>query len=242
MKRFCFFKCNFVALLTVYISVLTVACNNQDNETQWGENRDPAITNSYEENDTLAVAELPANIKMWMDFYQNLDPGFKNGNFKASGVILHMGAMPEASAQTNETTFRNLLAYSPDSTRIIDFWSFMQTIETGEEGNRVLIGGSPDQEVILVDKKQNTYRQLMYNGTQQIVEAADWINNNAFLIGMLNTNETSTVWIPELFLFNLQDSTFTNFRLDHEIQSDSIYFKNANFTEFWLNKKQISIQ
>ena len=228
--------------VTLCFVAIINACNNRGNETQWEETRDPAITNSYEQNDTLAIDVIPENIKLWIDFYHNIDSGFRNGNLKASGVVLHMNDMPEASVKTNESAFGDLLAYSPDKTKIVDLWSFMQSIETDEKGNRVLVGGSPDQEVILVDKRENTYRQLMYNGTQQIAEAADWLDNNAFLIAMLNTNETGSVLIPELFLFNLQDSTFTNFRPDHEIKTDSLYLKNGDFAGYWLKRKKIISQ
>ncbi len=234
-------KMQWTYLLFILIVIFT-SCNNADNETQWGEKRNASLASAYDENDTLAVENIPANLKAWIAFYAVIDTGFQNGNFKASGVILHIDSMYNASAVTNENAFKNILAYSPDSTRFIDFWSYMQNMEIDEKGNHNLTGGSPDQEVILADKKNNSYRQLMYNGTQQMVETADWIDNNSFLIGMLNTNESGTVWIPEIFLFNLQDSTFTNFRLNHEIKTDSMYLKNADFVSYWLDKKKVSSQ
>jgi hypothetical protein len=221
--------------------VSIVSCRDTANETQWGEDRNPSLTSAYDENDTLAVSVFPSNLKAWMNFYSSIDSGFQNSNFKASGVILHIDSMYNATTASNEKDFKTILAYSPDSSRIVDFWSYMQRIESDDKGNKTITGGSPDQEVILADKKQNSFRQLMYNGTQQIVETADWIDNNSFLLGMLNTNESGTVWIPEIFLFNLQDSTFTNFRLNHEIKTDSMYLKNADFISYWLSTKKITL-
>ena len=104
-----------------------------------------------------------------------------------------------------------------------------------------MTGGGPDQEVILADRIKYRFKQLMYNGTQQVVETADWVDNSTFILGLVNSNETGLIWIPEIFLFNLQDSTFTNFRLNHEIRSDSL-LNDADFSRHWLLQKKIRLE
>ncbi len=224
------------------VSIVFISCGQRDEELTDIEKKDPSLTSAYQENDTMALRNLPANIRDWISYYHQYDQGFELINFKASGVVLHLDTMNNASAPANELLFGSLLAYSPDSSRLIDFWSYLRTIETDDQGNKVMSGGGPDQEVILGDRKKYRFKQLMYNGTQQVVETADWIDNDSFILGLINANETGLIWIPEIFLFNLQDSSFTNFRLNHEIQVDSMLLKNVDFSQYWLNQRQIRME
>jgi hypothetical protein len=77
----------------------------------------------------------------------------------------------------------------------------------------------------------------MYNGPQQIVETADWINDQALILGMININDSSTSWYPEILLFNFTDTTFTNFRLGKNLPTDKLTLPGADFTNFWLKRK-----
>ncbi|WP_336514281.1 hypothetical protein [Pollutibacter soli] len=230
----------FFAFITVSVFIFSCKSRNEDDEYN-KEKEDPTLSSAYEENDTLAIKTLPPNLSSWINYYQQFDSAFQLINFKASGVVLHMEEMNNSSGVTNESVFKVVTAYSPDSTKLIDFWSYLRNIEPDENGNQVMRGGGPDQEVIIADKKHNSSRQLMYNGTQQVVETADWLDNNSFVLGLVNTNETGQIWIPEIYLFNLHDSTFTNFRLNHEIKSDSILL-DADFSRFWLMQKKIRLE
>lgn len=193
----------------------------------------------YQENDTLSINPLPENLGMWFNYYQQFDTAFNVRNFMASGVTVHLNTLEDAT--TGDVSlmegFFPLLSFSPDSSQFIDFWSYNQLIETNKAGEKMVIGGDPDQEVAWVNKKTGTKKQLMYNGPQQIVETADWINNQSILLGMINVNENNTEWTPEILLFNFKDSTFTNFRLINNLSVEKLTMENADFSGFWLKRK-----
>jgi hypothetical protein len=54
---------------------------------------------------------------------------------------------------------------------------------------------------------------------------------------MINIDETNKIWSPEILLFNLSDTTFTNFRLQSNVSADKIVLSGADFTTFWLKRK-----
>lgn len=194
---------------------------------------------NYNENDTLAIHPLPVNLALWIQYYQQTDTSFRLQNFLASGVKLHMNEMEDATTGDLSLmeNFYPLFSYSPDSSQIIDFWSYNQLIETNPSGERFVIGGDPDQEVVWIDKTTGTKKQIMYNGPQQFVETADWLNNEAFVLGMMNIDESNKNWSPEIMLFNLKDSTFTNFRFHKTMQADKMVMEGIDFTAFWLKRK-----
>jgi hypothetical protein len=82
----------------------------------------------------------------------------------------------------------------------------------------------------------------MYYGPSQAVEAAAWVNNYDFILGIMSLNDSSTAWIPEIYLFNLKDSTFTNFRLGKTIKVDSLVLKDKNYFETFFKKRKIILR
>src|SRR5688572_18891901 len=88
----------------IFLSVALVvsSCRNRNDEEEYNkEKKDPTLTAAYEEYDTLALKVLPVNLHSWIEYYQQFDSGFQLVNFKASGVVLHIDSMNNASANTN---------------------------------------------------------------------------------------------------------------------------------------------
>ncbi|MGL6267005.1 MAG: hypothetical protein ACRC2O_03740 [Chitinophagaceae bacterium] len=220
-------------------ALMIVSCNRKDTSSAEEELISAGRPENYQENDTLKLNPLPENIAIWINYYQQFDTAFNRQNFKASGVTVHLDSMEDAT--TGDLllmeNFFPLFSYSPDSSQIIDFWSYNQLIEINKAGEHLVIGGDPDQEVVWINKKTGAKKQIMYNGPLQIVETADWINDQSFIIGMINIDETNTSWTPEILLFNLSDTTFTNFRLQKSLPAEKLVIAGANFTSFWLKQK-----
>ncbi len=215
------------------------SCNRKDTSSAEEELMLAGKPETYQENDTLSLKPIPENLSIWINYYQQFDTAFNRQNFKASGVTVHLDSMEDAT--TGDLllmeNFFPLFSFSPDSSQIIDFWSYNQLIEINKAGEHLVIGGDPDQEVVWINKKTGVKKQIMYNGPLQIVETADWINDQSFIIGLINIDETNTSWTPEILLFNLADSSFTNFRLQKNLPAERLILSGADFTNFWLKRK-----
>ncbi|MDX2048031.1 MAG: hypothetical protein SFU87_14670 [Chitinophagaceae bacterium] len=220
-------------LLIVLLLLLFLRRSNKEDET---EDAAPSETMSYEEYDTLRLDQAPPGIKEWLDFYKTVDTAFVLRNFKGSGVTIHIDSLPNAISITDEKVYKPFLAYSPDSTKYIDFLSYNQFIDTNKQGRLRIATGDPDQETSLVNKTKGEAKQLMYYGPGQAVEAAAWIDNQSFLLGIMSLDDSSRNWIPEIYLFNLDDFSFTNFRLTKNIPAEKLldkkyfdhYFRSRN--------------
>jgi hypothetical protein len=224
--------------ILILFFLLIVACRSRNGEEGSGDYFSSSKTSEYEDGDILRITPLPADFREWIGFYASVDTAFAIHNFKASGVTIHFDSMPNAISKTNEAVYKPLLAYSPDSTHFIDFFSYNQFLE--KDGAQWYAStGDPDQEIKLVDKSRHLDKQLMYYGPSQAVEAAAWVNNYDFILGIMSLNDSSTAWIPEIYLFNLKDSTFTNFRLGKTIKVDSLVLKDKNYFETFFKKRNI---
>ncbi len=224
---------------TVFILVLIafIACRQGDTEYSNEELVNPESVLAYEENDTLAIKSIPGGLAEWLSFYRKIDTRFKLSNFKASGVSLHMGSLPEAISKGNENSFKDLFVYSPDSTKYLDLISYNYLREKD-----TLIPGDPDQQVVLADLRKKSKSQLMYFGPSQLAEFADWTSNNSFMIGITSRTDSGTDLNAEIMFFHLKDSLYTNFRLDHPISMDSILMTQHNFLDFYFINRQFNVQ
>jgi hypothetical protein len=216
---------------------LLFACRQRDTEYSDEELVNPEAVLAYEENDTLAIKQIPKGLAEWLSFYQKIDTGFKLNRFRASGVSLHMGTLPQAISKGNENTFADLFVYAPDSSRYLDLLSYNHLRE-----NKTLISGEPDQQVVLADMKNNKKSQLMYFGPSQLAEFADWTGKNSFMIGIMSRTETGNGLNAEIMFFHLKDSIYTNFRLDHTISMDSVFMSQQNFLDFYFINRQFNVQ
>lgn len=193
----------------------------------------------YLENDSFPAARMPDEISFWIGYYASLDTSVRPGNFRASGVVLHLGPLEEAASGDFQllNDFYPLMAFSPDSSRVIDWISYNHLIDTNRDGSKKLAGGEADQQVDLRVPAKGIASQLMFNGPMTSVESGAWLTNDAFMLGLIQVDENNKTFTPELMLFNLRDSTFTNFRLNRALPDSLTGMKTGDFTEAWLDRK-----
>ena len=197
----------------------------------------PSSPLSYREGDTLRLNPGGApNLAAWFAFYSKADPGWRASGFKASGVNIHIDSFeraPDISAERMRA-FAPLFSWSPDSSLCLDLWSYNRLVESDVDGRPLLAGGGPDQMVVLSDGSGLRRRQVLFNGPMQVTETADWVSKDAFVMGMLNLDESAGLVTPEILLFNLSDTVYTNFRYARSIPVDSLPAGDNGFLEGWL--------
>ena len=216
-------------------------CKEQDTEYTDEELVNPESVMAYEENDTLVLRKIPPGLQEWLGYYGRLDKEFQLRNFKASGISLHLDSLPDALSKGNENAFKDLFSYSSDSMKYIDLFSYTY-LKEGGNSKPVLISGDPDQQVVIADSKNRLKKQLMYHGPTQLAEIADWTTNESFLIGFTSRIEGHPGLQAEIYFFNLKDSSFTNFLLNHNIPDDSLRHSPGGFLESYFRKKNYQVK
>jgi hypothetical protein len=202
-----------------------------------GEGQGRTLPAMYAEGDTLELSPYPGDIKEWMDFYGQYFPGFNNGQFRSSGVTLHLDSLPKAMSAAPGPLYKSFMAYNPDSSAYIDAWSYgMELVSVPGEDHLRYHGGDADQEVVLGDTRTGQRRQLMYNGPTTYVQEAQWLDRDAFVLTLMRSMDGNAHFQPELYLFSKKDSTFTNFTWTRAIPSDSAQY-GSGFFDVWFRKR-----
>ena len=189
---------------------------------------------TIEDGDTILLKKNAENLTSWLIFYGEIDSSFKLSNFKSSGVILHLNDLQGLdSTSGGNHELNNLFSYSPDKKKYIDLFSYgyiiskSKTDSNHNSQNYFLVDGEADQQIVL-GEVNGKLKELMFNGPSQIVETADWINNEQFLITMISNEENKI--IAEVFLFDIKKKIFTNYRLNHYLSPE---VSENSFFDFW---------
>lgn len=218
--------------LIISIALIVVSCGNQD-ETDADHPVDHVLL--YEAGDTLQQDIIPTHIQEWLHYYAQIDPGFSLGRFKSSGVNLHIAELPAAISKGNEQDFKNINIYTPDQKKYIDLFSYNFFLDNGR-----YVTGEIDQQVVLGDLTNNTKKQLMYYGPAQSAEAAGWLNDHSFLLATTSRTDDEKNIKAEILLFNLKDSLYMNFQLDHMLSRDAVLKRPVKFLDGYLNKQKVN--
>lgn len=228
-------------LVALAFGGLLAACSNPAKDQQAHPDDKAGETSRYPEGAIFPAAQLPKALGDWLSYYQAIDSSVRLERFPGSGVALHFGPLEPAAAGDLglKKAFYPLMAFSPDSSRALDWMSYGHQWTTDEKGVVHLTGGDTDQEVDLLEPARGRAHQLLFNGPESLVESAGWLGNQAFMLGTIQADPERQSFIPEILLFNLKDSTFTNFRLNHSLP-DSLLVKAGNsYTRHWLKQKNI---
>lgn len=211
-------------------------CNQSDDDRVGVEFTSPL---GYAEDDTLQIT-LPESYALhdWLNYHQQFDTAFRIINFPASGINIRIDSFEACPTMKMEEirNWQSLISWSPDSSMAIDIWSYNYEIDHKKDSIPSLQGGSPDQLVKLIDSKTGACRQLLFNGPSQIVQTADWLSNDAFLLSMINIDAKENTQKPDIILIHLKDSLFTNFRYIGRL-STNLEDREIRFSQYWLTKK-----
>jgi len=220
-----------------FLILFLLNCKGKDESQINIENIDTISLTSIEEKDTLTLKKMPDQLGKWLQYYQQFDTAFNISAFIASGVALHIDDLPDAIIIGNEKDMADLFQYSPDSSKYVDLISYNYIREKDK-----LYPGEIDQQVVLADKTRKLKKQLMFNGAADLAECADWIGPTALLLGVTHKNPSGDTINAEIFMFQLNDSTYTNFRLNHAIILNPSQMQKPSFMEYYFSLHDLNVQ
>ena len=129
---------------------------------------------------TSAASTIEKQLPNWVRAWREIDPEFNPAAFvKLRGETTVPSGDGSHSPRQKDRLRELILVYSPDRSRFIDPYTGM---DLWEEDGRVMAGFDVDSGVAIVDLRDNTWRQVLFCGTQCSFEDAAWIDTDRFLV------------------------------------------------------------
>lgn len=229
-----------ILIIIIFFSLILPSCKGgRDHKEAAVSSYNP---DRYNEGDTLSLdPRQDLGLTAWISYHRLSDSGLSLTSMPASGVIIHLDPMDTIHIPFSRFP-DTVMAWSPDRSRYLDIWSYNHIIDTLRDGRIRLTGGGPEQIVALGDLRSGQRHILMFNGTGQIAESADWLDDQTFVIGMMLVDEATGERTPDIMLFSLKDSVFTDFRYLRAISGDSLPPTPGGFMRQWLQRRGLQTE
>jgi hypothetical protein len=141
-------------------------------------------------------------LPLWKNFMEQQFDSINNEYFNIAYTI-PLDTLPAYPLNKESLAFfRPYLAYSPDSTKAIDIYSYNTVIHT-RDNRRVMMNGGPDSQISLLNLKDSSSRRLFFSGPALSFWDAQWINSHTIIIA--GTDDQKPVyWVLDLENNNMQ--------------------------------------
>lgn len=172
---------------------------------------------------------IDKNFQDWVEFYQSFNHNFSLDKFKYLGInsydVIDGNVFGKYEASF-DTIYSKFLVFNNNGTKYIDFDSYQWSL--GKNGD---LHFSPDQEINLVNIKNETVSRIGFNGPSYWVEEAFWKNDTTVVL--LGNSYEKKLFITLIYLNQKK-------KIQFEYQ-DTIDIKSA-YIEFRFRKLGLEIK
>ena len=174
-------------------------------------------TNNFESKQLHFDLKTNEILKDWFDYYKSENSTFSLSDFKFERTdTLHFikGNVLGLFDKNFDKTYTNFLVFSADKNKYIDFDSYYWTLDDEKKPLFDI-----DQEINLVDIKQQTVTRIGFRSSTTWVENAFWENDSTIMLLENNTENC-----PRITKIELKKSKSETFKY-----KDSMSFKPKYF-------------
>jgi hypothetical protein len=189
--------------------------------------------------DSLMNATVPG-LSEWVVMWRAALPGFavdslwagSRGRWRPISVGEGDG-FTEAREGPDDVTFELLVLPSPDGEHLL-YVDHYQAIEA--DGDIIEVGGEPDSEPALIDRRRNTVAILRSCGTVCGFHWGTWLSPTTFALGGWQDADAYSQWKQgTLSIYSIPDSTVTTYLT--RVVSAKDYGQYVSAWESWLLKR-----
>ena len=172
---------------------------------------------SIPETQEIKFQDVHPTFKKWQEYYVTLDSNFVNNEFILSTTVKSEfieGNIFGTFDKEFDKTYLPFLVYNTNKEQYIDFNSYHWTLVEGEPQFEV------DQEINLVNIKEETIQRISFCGSQELVEDAYWMNDSTVVL-LENVNGNT----PQINVVDLYTQSLKIYKSQYASKLNSEYFR-----------------
>lgn len=100
-------------------------------------------------------------------------------------------------------TYKQVLIYSPDSTKVLDMGSYGAMPSKNSKGQATIVQGEPDSEIAVLDRLTRQRRRIFFFGPGTSVEQGFWMNDTTIILAG-KTEEQPNEFKPVIWTVRLE--------------------------------------
>jgi hypothetical protein len=90
-------------------------------------------------------------------------------------------------------TYKPLLVFSPDSSKVLDMGSYGTMISKNSNGQTTMVQGEPDSEIAVLDRATRKKRRIFFFGPGTAVEKGFWMNDSTIVLAGKSEDSASKI-------------------------------------------------
>lgn len=196
-----------IALISLF-----VACNTGGGDKQAA--NDSTATATPDSSETFTPVDT--STEFIQTFSSNLDPWLQRtarvttlrlDNFSYIDNWVEDSLVVSQANLTPEfyKTFKPLLVFSPDSSKVLDMGSYGAMVSKNSSGQTTMVQGEPDSEIAVIDRATRKRRRVFFFGPGTAVDKGFWMNDSTILLA--GKSEDSNVVKPVIWTVRLQGNS-----------------------------------
>jgi len=198
-----------------------LACNSNNTDKQ-AETEDSTIVSTPDSIVTFTPVDTSA--EFIQTYSSNLQPWLQKttrqtlrlDNFKyADNLVQDFPRITTANLTPDfYKTYKSVLIYSPDSSKVLDLGSYGAMVTKNAEGKTTLVQGEPDSEIAVLDRVTRKRRQLLWFGPTTSVEHGFWLNDSTVLLAGKTEDSATHKPVPMIWtvLMEKNSNIFTMYK------------------------------
>jgi len=98
-------------------------------------------------------------------------------------------------------SFKQVLIFSPDSSKVLDLGSYGAVLEKNNSGKNNIIQGEPDSEIAVLDRLTRQKRRIFFFGPGTSIQQGFWMNDSTIVLAGKTEDqnkETPVIWTVKL--------------------------------------------
>lgn len=163
-------------------------------------------------SDSTKTTETPEEEDVSLDKYADIMAdwleypayGYESTDFK----LINSDSLQRIEFEFNSSELFNdphhsLYKLSPDSSRLLDLYSYNLIIEQDESGRLRSLGRNTDSQVSLLDLEKGLSSRLLFVGPSTMIEDGFWINSEELLIVGHSSEVGDSTYLPHIWHVDL---------------------------------------
>ncbi len=167
-----------------------MACNSggdkqASSDTTTATTTTPDTVISYSPVDTSSefIQTFSSNLQPWLDrttqqHALRLDEFRYADNWVEDSLMI----TPANLSPEFYKTYKQVLVYSPDSSKVLDLGSYGGVLSKSSDGKTGMVQGEPDSEIAVLDRLSRKRRRIFFFGPGTSVEQGFWMNDTTIIL------------------------------------------------------------
>lgn len=204
MKNFCIP----IACIALFIACNTGADKQAADTDTTATTQEPDSVVTYSPVDTSAefIQTFSSNLQPWLDATTR-QTTLRLDNFQYADNWVEDSLIISPANLTPEfyKTYKAVLVYSPDSSKVLDLGSYGAMVSKDNTGKTRLVQGEPDAEIAVLDRLTRKRRRVFFVGPGTSIEKGFWMNDTTIILAG-KTEDQNTVK-PMIWTIRLEDNS-----------------------------------